>query len=83
MDDGRDGGRPGSPAGPVMPSMRLLAELRFDELGRCAAGSSLATLAVVVGSRVAWSSCATMAGREVLEVLGVGSTGVVIAQVRR
>lgn len=29
MDDGRDGGRPGSPGGPVTPSTRLPAELCF------------------------------------------------------
>jgi hypothetical protein len=28
MDDGRDGGRPASPAGPVTPSTRLPLELR-------------------------------------------------------
>jgi hypothetical protein len=29
MDEGRDGGRPGSPVGPVMPNTRLPVELRF------------------------------------------------------
>jgi hypothetical protein len=29
IDDGREGGRPGSPVGPVMPSTRLPVELRF------------------------------------------------------
>lgn len=33
MDEGRDGGRPGSPAGPVMPSTRLPVELRFCSEG--------------------------------------------------
>jgi hypothetical protein len=29
MDEGREGGSPGSPAGPVMPSTRLPVELCF------------------------------------------------------
>jgi hypothetical protein len=33
MDEGREGGRPGSPAGPVMPSTRLPVELRFCSEG--------------------------------------------------
>ena len=33
MDEGRDGGRPGSPAGPVMPNTRLPVEERFCSVG--------------------------------------------------
>ena len=29
MDEGLEGGKPASPAGPVMPSTRLPVELRF------------------------------------------------------
>lgn len=33
MDEGRDGGSPGSPAGPVKPRMRLPVEERFCSVG--------------------------------------------------
>ena len=44
MDEGRDGGRPGSPAGPVMPSTRLPVELRFCSVGVMAMVSLLLLL---------------------------------------
>lgn len=33
MDEGRDGGRPGSPVGPVTPKTRLPVEERFCSVG--------------------------------------------------
>lgn len=71
MDEGREGGRPGSPAGPVMPRTRLLVDMRFCEKSSSA----------LAGSREVWSSCATMAGR--VRECGAGrSEGVVMAKKR-
>jgi len=81
MDEGRDGGSPASPGGPVMPKTRLPAELRFCVVGECAPvvlGSSSA----LVGSVVAVSSCATTAELAYICDAG-GSPLVVMTEVRR
>lgn len=94
MDEGRDGGRPASPAGPVMPSTRLLDELLFCNAGKDAPavvwgsfsgfveGVGFVVCEVFAGSRRVWSSCATMAGFEYVWV-GGGSSLVVMTNVKR
>lgn len=85
MEEGREGGRPGSPAGPVMPRMRLPAELRLLELECCATTPERSASAEGDGeARAACSSCAT-GGFDAELVVDTDSSagGVVIVKVRR
>ena len=50
MDEGRDGGRPGSPAGPVMPMMRAPVELFGSGVVMAAVGEVSTQLLAVLAA---------------------------------
>lgn len=82
MDDGREGGRPGSPGGPVIPSTRLPAELRFCDVGECAPAGGW-SWSETGCSRAVWSSCADIAGFEYLWDADGSPTVVMMRKVKR